>query len=83
MKLELEFTITETSGDTIEGTFNGHDKYGMTQMIASYAISQYIHQEYEWDNEKLGVSLFEENGKEIDPESKHGTFVAWKDGVPA
>ena len=25
MKLELEFTITETSGDTIEGTFNGHD----------------------------------------------------------
>lgn len=83
MKLELEFTITETSEDTIEGTFNGHDEYGMTQMIASYAISQYIHQEYEWDNEKLGVSLFEENGKEIDPESKHGTFVAWKDGVPA
>jgi len=83
MKLELEFTITETSEDTIEGTFNGHDEYGMTQMIASYAISQYIHQEYEWDNEKLGVSLFEENGKEIDAESTHGTFVAWKDGVPA
>jgi len=33
--------------------------------------------------EKCHVSLFEENGKEIDPESKHGTFVAWKDGVPA
>lgn len=83
MKLELEFTITETSEDTIEGTFNGHDEYGMTQMIASYAITQYIHQKFEWDNEKLGVSLFEEDGKEIDPESKHGTFVAWKDGVPA
>jgi hypothetical protein len=83
MKLELEFTITETSVDTIEGTFNGHDNYGLTQSIAVCAISQYIHQEYEWDNEKLGVSLFEENGKEIDPESKHGTFVAWKDGVPA
>ena len=83
MKLELEFTITETSEDTIEGTFNGHDEYGMTQMIASYAISQYIHQEFEWDNEKLGVSLFEENGKEIDCESMSGTFVAWKDGVPA
>ena len=27
--------------------------------------------------------VFEEDGKEIDPESKHGTFVAWKDGVPA
>ena len=34
-------------------------------------------------NEKCGVSLFEENGKEIDPESMFGTFVAWKDGVPA
>ena len=83
MKLELEFNITETSEDTIEGTFNGHDEYGMTQMIAVHAISQYISQEYEWDNEKLGVSLFEENGKEIDGESTHGTFVAWKDGVPA
>jgi len=83
MKLELEFTITETSEDTIEGTFNGHDEYGLTQSVAVCAISQYIHQEYEWNNEKLGVSLFEENGKEIDPESKHGTFVAWKDGVPA
>ena len=83
MKLELEFTITETSNDTIEGTFNGHDNYGMTQMIASYAITQYIHQKYEWDNEKLGVSLFEENGKAIDCESMFGKFVAWKDGVPA
>ena len=83
MKLELEFDITQISEDTIEGTFNGHDEYFMTQMIASYAISQYISQEYEWDNEKLGVSLFEENGKEIDGESMHGTFVAWKDGVPA
>lgn len=83
MKLELEFDITEIFADRIEGTFNGHDEYGMTQMIASYAITQYIHQKFEWDNEKLGVSLFEEDGKEIDPESKHGTFVAWKDGVPA
>jgi len=83
MKLELEFTITETSEDTIEGTFNGHDEYGMTQMIASYAITQYIHQKFGWDNEKLGVSLFEENGKEIDCESMFGKFVAWKDGVPA
>jgi hypothetical protein len=83
MKLELEFTITETSDDTIEGTFNGHDEYGLTQSIAVHAISQYIHQEYEWDNEKLGVSLFEENGEEIDPESMFGKFVAWKDGVPA
>ena len=55
----------------------------MTQMIASYAISQYISQEYEWDNEKLGVSLFQENGKEIDGESMFGKFVAWRDGVPA
>ena len=83
MKLELEFTITETSEDTIEGAFNGHDEYGMTQMVALHAISQYISQEYEWDNEKLGVSLFEENGKEIDCESMFGKFVAWKDGVPA
>ncbi len=83
MKLELEFDKTKTTEDTIEGTFNGHDEYGMTQIIAVHAISQYISQEYEWDNEKLGVSLFEENGKEIDPESKYGTFVAWKDGVPA
>ena len=83
MKIELEFDITEIFADRTEGTFDGHDKHGMTQMIASFAITQYIHQEYEWDNEKLGVSLFEEDGKEIDPESKHGTFVAWKDGVPA
>ena len=83
MKLELEFDITKTTEDTIEGTFNGHDEYGMTQMIAVHAISQYISQEYEWDNEKLGVSLFEENGKEIDGESMFGKFVAWKDGVPA
>jgi len=33
MKLELEFTITETSDDTIEGTFNGHDEYGLTQSM--------------------------------------------------
>ena len=83
MKLELKFDITEIFADRIEGTFDGHDKHGLTQSIAVCAISQYIHQEYEWDNEKLGVSLFEENGKEIDCDSKHGTFVAWKDGVPA
>ena len=83
MKLELEFTITETSEDTIEGTFNGHDKYGLTQSVAICAISQYLELEFEWDKYKLGVSLFEENGKEIDCDSKHGTFVAWKDGVPA
>ena len=83
MKIELEFDITKTTEDTMEGTFNVHDEYFLTQSIAVHAISQYISQEYEWDNEKLGVSLFEENGKEIDPESMHGTFVAWKDGVPA
>jgi len=83
MKLELEFTITETSGDTIEGTFNGHDKYGLTQSVAICAISQYLELEFGWNKCKLGVSLFEENGKEIDCDSKHGIFVAYKYGVPA
>jgi hypothetical protein len=83
MKIELEFDITQISEDTIEGTFNGHDKYFLTQSIAVHAISQYIQQEFSWDNEKLGVSLFEENGKEIDCESMYGIFVAYKDGVPA
>mgnify|MGYP003114046094 CR=1 FL=1 len=83
MKLELKFDITEIFADRIEGTFDGHDKHGMTQMIASYAITQYIHQKFEWDNEKLGVRLFEENGSLIDGESMFGTFVAWREGVPA
>ena len=83
MKIELEFDITKTTEDTMEGTFNGHDEYFLTQSIAVHAISQYISQEYEWDNEKLGVSLFEENGKEIDGESMFGKFVAWRRGVPA
>ena len=36
----------------------------------------------EYIEKKCEVSLFEENGKEIHPESMHGIFVAWKDGVP-
>ena len=82
MKLELEFTITETSEDTIEGTFNGHDNYGLTQSVAVCAISQYLQVEFGL-NCTPGVILFEENGKEIDPESMFGKFVAWRRGVPA
>ena len=83
MKLELEFNITETSDDIIEGTFNGHDKYALTQSVAICAISHYLELEFDWNKSKLGVSLFEENGKEIDCDSMHGIFVAYKDGVPA
>jgi hypothetical protein len=82
MKIELEFTITETSEDTIEGTFNGHDKYGLTQSVAVCAISQYLQVEFGL-NCTPEVILFEENGKEIDCESMFGKFVAWRNGVPA
>tara|TARA_R100000995_G_scaffold83729_1_gene60410 strand:- start:2701 stop:3072 length:372 start_codon:yes stop_codon:yes gene_type:complete len=108
MKLELEFTITETSEDTIEGTWHGnidcetdmsnavylqhYTELLIKQHIANLVEnidSEYGTGTHAWNRgmlhieEKCGVSLFEENGKEIDPESKHGTFVAWKDGVPA
>ena len=68
-----------------------------TELLIKHKIAslvENIDSEYGWGThawnrhmehieEKCHVSLFEENGKEIDCDSEHGTFVAWKDGVPA
>ena len=103
MKIELEFDITKTTQDTMEGTWHGNIDddavylHCYTELLIKHKIAsivENIDSEYGWGThawnrrmehieEKCHVSLFEENGKEIDDESKHGTFVAWKDGVPA
>jgi len=103
MKIELEFDITKTTQDTMEGTWHGNIDddavylHHYTELLIKHKIaslvenidSEYGTGTHAWNRgmlhieEKCHVSLFEENGKEIDDESKHGTFVAWKDGVPA
>jgi len=103
MKIELEFEITKTTQDTMEGTWHGNIDddavylHCYTELLIKHKIAslvENIDSEYGWGThawnrhmehieEKCHVSLFEENGKEIDCDSEHGTFVAWKDGVPA
>jgi len=103
MKLELEFDITKTTQDTMEGTWHGNIDddavylHFYTELLIKNKIasivdnidSEYGTGTHAWNRgmlhieEKCHVSLFEENGKEIDGESMFGTFVAWKDGVPA
>ena len=103
MKIELEFDITKTTQDTMEGTWHGNIDddsvylHYYAELLIKHKIaslvenidSEYGTGTHAWNRdmehieEKCGVSLFEENGKEIDCDSKHGTFVAWKDGVPA
>lgn len=103
MKLELEFDITKTTEDTMEGTWHGNIDddavylHCYAELLIKHKIAslvENIDSEYGWGThawnrhmehieKKCHVSLFEENGKEIDDESTHGTFVAWKDGVPA
>ena len=103
MKIELEFDITKTTQDTIEGTWHGNIDddavylHHYTELLIKHHIASLVENidaEYgtgthAWNidtkhiNEKCGVSLFEENGKEIDPESMHGIFVAYKYGIPA
>lgn len=108
MKLELEFNITKTTEDTMEGTWHGDIDceidmsnavylHWYTELLIKYHIANRVdnidseygtgthawNRNFEHIKDKCHVSLFEENGKAIDDDSKHGTFVAWKDGVPA
>jgi len=103
MKIELEFDITKTTQDNMEGTWHGNIDddsvylHYYAELLIKHKIaslvenidSEYGTGTHAWNRgmlhieEKCHVSLFEENGKEIDCDSKHGTFVAWKDGVPA
>jgi hypothetical protein len=94
MKLELEFEITKTGDDSVEGTWQTSDE-GEQSMMAEYirryiASSDVILAVWGIDSpealdrliKRLDVSFYGENGRE-GYNITSGTFTAWKYGIPA
>ena len=99
MKLGLEFVRTKTEHDFIEGDWRVTEsdtstcpRYMLREFIRHDILCDDKIDE-DWNIEsakemnrlerKLQVALFTENGRFANDDCNHGTFIAWKDGVPA
>ena len=92
--LELEFEITKTGDDSVEGTWRTSDEGGqgiMAEYIRRYiASNDLILAVWGIDSpealdrliERLDVSFYNENGREGNCLIS-GVFTAWKYGIPA